>query len=152
MNPNEQLQLNNMIKEHNVEDSTADIQKKQHSGKIRDDVTKMVDIIKDNDALPETELDELLISKCPFLFTYYTDLFNRIKKKELNLSILWDFINTLEKIEKGEIDQHMGSFEVGKLLKKIYIDSALQKANKLNPEKERPKKISWKTYKNNITP
>jgi hypothetical protein len=38
----------------------------------------------------------------------------------------------LKKIEDQEIDQHEGSYEVGMLLKKIYVDSALKKANKLN--------------------
>ena len=61
----------------------------------------------------------------------------------------------LEKIEDGEMDQHEGSFEVGTILKKIYVDSALKKADKLNENeviKEEPKhatnKISWKQFKN----
>jgi hypothetical protein len=51
-------------------------------------------------------------------------------------------------------DQHEGSFEVGKLLKKIYIDSALRKADKLdeaNKEQEEKKpveQISWAEFKN----
>ena len=77
-----------------------------------------------------------MISKCQFLFTYYTDIFNRVRKDELDLNIFNEFIDILERIENSELDQHEGSFEVGKLLKKIYIDSALKKANKLNKEHE----------------
>lgn len=153
MNSNERLQLNNMIKENNVEDCTDDIREKKHSKKIRDNVTLMIDTMNQNGDLSEADLDKLLVSKCSFLFNNYTDLFNRIKKKELALSILWDFLNTLEKIENGEMDQHMGSFEVGKILKKIYIDSALQKSNKLNSdngEKKQPITISWNDFKNKI--
>ena len=53
------------------------------------------------------------------------------------------------------MDQHEGSFEVGSLLKKIYVDSALRKAEKLNavtgilePEYKGPQvDISWKQFK-----
>jgi hypothetical protein len=63
----------------------------------------------------------------------------------------------LNSIEEGHVDQHEGSFEVGKLLKKIYIDSALRKADKLNEaneegeeEEEKPiEAISWADFKKN---
>jgi hypothetical protein len=65
-------------------------------------------------------------------------------------------LNLLHAIEEGALDQHEGSFEVGKLLKEIYIDSALRKAEKLNgdagtdadTEKTRPvENISWRDFK-----
>jgi hypothetical protein len=52
------------------------------------------------------------------------------------LFILLRLINILHAIEEGALDQHEGSFEVGKLLKEIYIDSALRKADKLNEDGE----------------
>jgi hypothetical protein len=69
------------------------------------------------------------------------------------LQILLRLINVLYDIEEGNVDQHEGSFEVGKLLKEIYIDSALKKADKLNAEtgevekKEPEENISWAQYK-----
>tara|TARA_B110000091_G_C13699910_1_gene425799 strand:+ start:59 stop:304 length:246 start_codon:yes stop_codon:yes gene_type:complete len=78
-----------------------------------------------------------------------------VLKDEMDLQILERLINVLYSIEEGEVDQHEGSFEVGKLLKKIYIDSALKKADKLNElhenkEEEKPvKPISWKEFKSN---
>ena len=53
------------------------------------------------------------------------------------------------------MDQHEGSYEVGLLLKKIYVDSALRKAEKLDaehaqsePEYKGPQvDISWKQFK-----
>ena len=68
-------------------------------------------------------------------------------------------IQVLEKIELGKIDQHEGSFMVGDILKKLYIDSALKKEaktekNKKNKkvEKKPPiKKISWKDFKKSAT-
>lgn len=157
MNPGERLQLDKMIKENNVQDYTKEIREKKHSGFLRAEVNKYVEFKKANRKLRQTNPDEferLLISRCQFLFNQYTDIFNRLRKDELDLKIFNEFIDILERIEKSELDQHEGSFEVGKLLKKIYIDSALKKANKLNKEHEEdepvrkaPKEISWAQFK-----
>ena len=95
------------------------------------------------------------MSECNFLFTYYTDLYNKIRKDEIDLKILFQFLDVLNKIEYGHMDQHEGSYEVGLLLKKIYVDSALRKAEKLDaehgqkePEYKGPQvDISWKQFK-----
>ena len=61
-------------------------------------------------------------------------------------------------IEDGEIAQHDGCVMVGTILKEMYIDSALKKADKLafdseqnikekNVVKVEPVKISWAEYK-----
>jgi hypothetical protein len=72
------------------------------------------------------------MTECSFLFMHYTDIYNKIRKDEIDLQILFQFLEVLRKIENKELDQHEGSFEVGTLLKKIYIDSALKKADKIN--------------------
>ena len=89
-----------------------------------------------------------------FLFTNYTDIYNRIKNDEINIELLFNFLNVLSDIENGEINQHEGSFIVGKILKEIYIDSALKKAEKIdkiyNNQKEEiiePINIYWKDWK-----
>jgi hypothetical protein len=97
----------------------------------------------------------MCVSKCQFLFNNYTDIFNKVKKDEIDLNILVRLLNVLHSIEEGQVDQHEGSFEVGKLLKQIYIDSALKKADKLDEkysdkkgERKKPEeKISWKQFK-----
>ena len=71
------------------------------------------------------------------------------------MKILFQFLDVLGKIEDGKLDQHDGSFEVGTLLKKIYVDSALRKAEKLNAETDNMEpeykgaqvEISWKQFK-----
>merc|ERR1712086_721793 len=96
---------------------------KQHSKKIRDDVTTMIEMKKKYERLAKSnpsQFDMMLTSKCNFLFTKYTDIYNRVKKEEINLSTLWDLLNILEKIENGVLDQHTGSYQVGNLLKKMY--------------------------------
>ena len=74
----------------------------------------------------------MCVSRCNFLFTRYTDIFNKVKKDELDLSILNTFLNVLEEIETGKLDQHEASYKVGSILKQLYIDSALKKSEHLD--------------------
>jgi len=104
--------------------------------------------------MEESQLYSLLETKCSFLFTYYTDIFNRLKKDELSLEIMSKFIHILHQIEHNEIDQHEGAFLVGKYLKEIYIDSALQRGNKLDMQNLNvddppivPLNITWGQYR-----
>ena len=65
-------------------------------------------------------------------------------------------MDVLKQIEDGKIDQHDGSFKVGKLLKELYVDSALKKTEKMDAKDKKhkkekplpkPREISWKEYK-----
>ena len=155
MNSQEKLQLQNMIKEHNVADNTNLIRKLKHSQKIYEDVNKMLNLKKTHKhILSETPelFNDLCSTNCSFIFNHYTDIFNKVLKDEINLDVLLSLINTLRQIEEGNLDQHEGSYAVGHILKKIYIDSALKKAEKLdNPQEKietKVKNLSWKEYKN----
>jgi len=153
MDDKQRLQLQNMIKVNNVEDQTHLIRNLKHSQIIRSEVNNMI-MIKAKFRGDETKINEECINECNFLFTYYTDIYNKLKKNELNISILNKFIDVLKRIEEEELDQHEGSFLVGTILKELYIDSALKKAEKLNANeepKQEPKiaknNISWKQFK-----
>jgi hypothetical protein len=154
MDDNQRLHLQKMIAVNNVEDQTGLIRELKHSHILRDNVNNLVMLKAKYFDEPEA-LHLEAMAECNFLFTYYTDLYNKIRKDEIDLKILFQFIDVLRKIEDGEMDQHEGSFEVGLLLKKIYVDSALRKAEKLNavtgvvePEYKGPQvDISWKQYK-----
>jgi hypothetical protein len=155
MNENEQLQLQKLIKMNNVEDQTQKIRKLKHSIQLREEINKL--LLLKNEYKDDLEaLTNVSIEKCSFLFTHYTDIYNRVKKDEIDIQMLMLFIDTLEQIENGEIDQHEGSFQIGKLLKNIYIDSALKKSEKLDKMYENreeivePLNISWKQWKQNI--
>ena len=154
MDDNQRLQLQKMITVNNVEDQTGLIRDLKHSYILRENVNNLVMLkAKHMDNVEELNLEAMV--ECNFLFTYYTDLYNKIRKDEIDLKILFQFIDVLRKIEDGLVDQHEGSFEVGSLLKKIYIDSALRKEEKLNvetgvlePEYKGPQvDISWKQFK-----
>ena len=154
MDDNQRLHLQKMISANNVEDQTGLIRDLKHSYILRENVNNLVMLkAKHFDDVDSLNLEAMV--ECNFLFTYYTDLYNKIRKDEIDLKILFQFIDVLKKIEDGLMDQHEGSFEVGSLLKKIYVDSALRKAEKLNattgvvePEYKGPQvEISWRQFK-----
>jgi hypothetical protein len=102
----------------------------------------------------DAKISENCMNECNFLFTYYTDIYNKIKKDEIDICILNNFLNVLKRIEDKELDQHEGSFLVGTILKELYVDSALKKADKLNAneganlEPKKPhKNISFRQFK-----
>uniref|UniRef100_A0A6C0IG10 Uncharacterized protein n=1 Tax=viral metagenome TaxID=1070528 RepID=A0A6C0IG10_9ZZZZ len=156
MNDKQRLQLQNMIKANNVEDQTELIRNLKHSHILRSEINTLV-LLKAKHRDNLEELNNEAMNECNFLFTYYTEIYNKIKKDEIDLGILFKFINVLRQIEDGELDQHDGSFLVGTLLKELYVDSAVKKADKLNEEHEKnkepekpkvePLKISWKQFK-----
>ena len=153
MDDKQRLQLQNMIKVNNVEDQTDFIRNLKHSQVIRHEVNNMI-MIKAKFRGDDAKIHEECVNECNFLFTYYTDIYNKIRKDEIDIGILNKFLDVLKRIEDGELDQHEGSFLVGTILKELYVDSALKKADKLN-ENEEPKpepikpqqNVSWKQFK-----
>jgi hypothetical protein len=156
MDDKQRLQLANMIKANNVEDQTELIRNLKHSQILRNEINNMI-LIKAKYRGDDEKIYTECINESNFLFTYYTDIFNKVRKDEISIEILNKFLDVLKKIEDGELNQHEGSFLVGTLLKELYIDSALKKAEKLDQEhqgeiiKQEPKKaeikISWKQFK-----
>ena len=158
MDEKQRLQLQNMIKTNNVEDQTQLIRDLKHSHILKNEINNMI-MIKAKYRNDPEQINLECMNECGFLFTYYTEIFNKVKKDEIDINILNKFIDVLRQIEDGELDQHSGSFLVGTLLKELYIDSALKKADKLNEEHDKnkpvkeekePVKISWKQYKSSI--
>jgi hypothetical protein len=153
MDDKQRLQLQNMIKTNNVEDQTDFIRNLKHSQVIRNDVNSMI-MIKAKYRGNDDKIHEECVNQCNFLFTYYTDIYNKIRKDEIDIGILNKFLDVLKRIEDGELDQHEGSFLIGTILKELYVDSALKKAEKLNekedskPEPIKPQQnVSWKQFK-----
>jgi len=132
MNPTERLKLQEMIKANNVEDQTNRIRKLKHSELIRNDISTYLQLTRKYPGSHAKEFfKQMCLKNCNFLFTNYTDIYNKMIKNELNLSIMMQFVDVLRDIEEGKIDQHEGSYKVGKILKELYIDTALRKEQKL---------------------
>ena len=156
MDDKARLQLQKMIKANDVEDQTELIRELKHSHLLQNDINNLI-MLKAKYRNDQDKINEEGMSECGFLFTYYTDIYNKIRKDEIDLKILNQFLNVLRRIEDGELDQHDGAFIVGTLLKEIYVDSALRKAAKLNEGQEQeyvePREvvnISWKDFKKTL--
>jgi hypothetical protein len=164
MNPQERLQLDKLIRANDVTDNTNSIRELKHSKPLSDDIITLIKIKKEYQRLSKSnpvQFDNICVSRCPFLFNNYTDIFNKVKKDEIDLNVLFQLLHILKQIEDGKLDQHHGSYEVGKLLKSIYIDSAIKKADNINKAHDHShgnrnkdhakppvvKKISWSEFK-----
>jgi len=161
MDKTQRLHLQKMISENNVEETTDKIRTLKHSSLIRKEVNTYLSLKRQYSRLAETNKTQFLNivrTQCQFLFNNYTNLFNRLVKDELNLQILAMLLTILKRIEDGQLDQHEGSFEVGTLLKKLYIDSTLRRNEKRelkdkrrNKKKNRKKKKKKKNSKAKLT-
>lgn len=164
MDDSERLKLKEMIKANNTEDFTEKIRTLKHSALIRTDVQAYIELCR---KYPKSQKDrffqESCNKKCAFMMKNYTDIYIKMIKNELNLEILNSFLNLLKEIEDGNLDQHEASFKVGKVLKELYIDTALRKGAKLDAAEERrkekankgksqkkPKNISYADYKRTL--
>ena len=130
MDDKQRLDLSKMIKEYQTEETTDKIRSLRHSKLIRENVSVMMNLKRTYQRMEQTDFNRfrgIATSRCSFLYNNYTNLFNKLLKNELDLNILWQFLSVLEKIEDGSIDQHEGSYMVGTILKKMYIDSALKR-------------------------
>jgi hypothetical protein len=165
LNDNERLKLKEMINEMGSEDNTEQIRRVKHSVILRDEIRKLDTFRKANISLRDTDPAKFT-SECQnisnFLYTNYTDLFNRILKDELDFEIMTKLLIVLKLIEDGKVDQHEGSVMVGKVLKELYVDSALKTSENLDKRYESTtestdgvstndiKQISWKEYKSSV--
>jgi hypothetical protein len=152
LNPQQKLDLASMIKANDTIDCTQEIREKKQSVIIKTDVDHLVFLKKKYERLRKSnpnEFDAICVKQCAFLFNNYTELYNKIKNDNLDIKILERFLNILKKIEDGELDQHEGSYMVGKHLKEMYVDSALRTQAKIDSQ-DRNKKIKNKPKQANI--
>jgi hypothetical protein len=150
LNHQQRLDLAALIKANETDDCTEEIRSKKQSLLIKNDVKHMILLKQKYERLSKSnpnEFDAICVKQCNFLFNNYTDLFNKVKNDNLDLNILEKVLDILKKIEDGELNQHEGSYLVGKYLKEMYIDSALKTKEKLEA-KERNKKIPKKPCAN----
>ena len=158
LSEHERLNLQKMINESECDDNTEHIRKVKHSILLRDEIRKLDTFRKANRSLQVTDFDKFVESAAavtPFLHTNYTDIFNRITKDELDLEIMTKLLIVLKMIEDNKVNQHEGSVMVGKVLKELYVDSALKRGENLDKANEvqtieisdDSNNISWKEYK-----
>jgi len=154
MDDTQRLQLKQMIDANDVQDNTDKIRELKHSQKLIEDI-RMLQQLKYKHKGDLEKTHEEGVNECNFLFTNYSDIYNKVKNDEIDLKMLNQFLNVLQQVENGEMDQHEGSYHIGTLLKEIYIDSALKKGEKLDKQygnntvapAQPVNNISWKQFK-----
>lgn len=148
------LQLHKIATDNHVLDNTELIRKLKHSEILKKNINDLLKLKAEHNDIEMVHYHAM--NECSFLFTYYTDIYNKVRKDEINLEMLFELIDVLKRIEDGLIDQHDGLLEFGMLFKKICYDSAIRKANKLNtnsdtsqpPVVSSQSNMSWKDFKN----
>lgn len=150
MNDSQRIQLSKMINEYNTEETTSKIRKLKHSKKIQKDV-QTFSLLKTKYLNQPDMLKENVHKECNFLFNHYPELLSRLITEELDISVLFKLIDILRTIEDGETDQHEASYNVGLLLKSLYVDKSLHNDSDNNKDSDNKKKpvnnVSWKSYK-----
>lgn len=150
----ERLDLNKLLRDSDTQDNTEYIRTVKHSVKIRDDI-RVLDKLKSS-TIGSVE-EATAKAAAPFLYENYLDIFKKVLRDELDLEIMSRLLTVLKLIEDGKVDQHEASVNVGKILKELYIDSALKVCKKKDEEqiedekkpvyvKEKP--ISWGQWRN----
>lgn len=153
----ERLNLKKMMSEMDYTDNTENIRRLKHSVKIRNDIRKMEDLKREYSVL-RTESPEqffnIVYAECRFLYDNYIDIFTRVMKNEIDIGIMSKLLIVLKLIEDGQMNQEDGSVRIGRLLKDLYLDSAVKRADNMDKEHSDEKvevnagkTISWKTYK-----
>jgi len=159
MDPQERLDLKKlMANSSDYEDNTEGIRRLKHSDLIISDIKKIETYKKSMKQVRLKNPDEFYAvcqTKCSFLYNQYTDIFNRLIKDELDLKLMYHMLETLKKIENGTIDQQEGSVIIGKILHKIFVESAMKRGEHLESSNQevtddtklQGKEISWTEYK-----
>lgn len=142
MNPEQRLQLNELVRANNSVDNTALIRELKHSSLIWEDVKKIIPLRNGNDL---AEVEARCIQEAPFLYKNYTMIFNRLIRDRIDVSILFSFLQVLKEIETGVLDQHDASFKIGTLLKQMYVDPKLEEVKE--PTYVQGQSISWQEFK-----
>ena len=153
----ERLNLKKLMNEMDYVDNTETIQRLKHSSKIRDNMKKLEQLKQEHAELRVSSPEQffnIAQTECRFLYDNYTDIFRRLMKDEVNITIMSKLLIVLKLIEDGQMDQQEGSVRVGNILKELYLDSAVKRADALDQEHNEEKQpinngksINWSKYK-----
>lgn len=166
----EKIDLKRLITENDSPDNTECIRKLKHSVFLKQDLDQFAllkvehfgslpndlsTISKEKLQIIQDAFENSAQIKCKFIYDMYPDIFKKMIKNELDFGIFIKVIQVLKLIEEEKTDQHEASVIVGKILKDMYIDSAVRHANHLDEvykdDKEEAiqgKTTTWKEYKN----
>ena len=152
MNNNEKKKLDELKKgNEQYVDNTDNLRKLKNSTLIKNDVAIILKHKHNNTLNIDSLKDE-----CSFLYNNYQSIFDKLVDCwSWDIKILFKFIKKLEDIENSVCNQDEASYEIGTLLKNIYIDPVINEENddkewvpcEVECVKEPVEKISWSQYK-----
>ena len=148
MNSNEVLKLNDMIQEGDCVDNTDMIRQLKHSTQITKNLNTILRLKKKHEEMETFDfkaLDNECLKECRFLFDNYTSIYNKLLRGQIDLVVFYKFLYYLKKIEDKELTFYQASFEIGTLLKNMYVDPIIEKDKSKN--ETLVKNISWNEYK-----
>jgi hypothetical protein len=153
------LNMKALMESDDYVNNTEKIRQIKHSDMILADVGKLCELKKTHHKMKiveEEKYKHLCQTSCPFIYSNYTDIFNKIVNDELDMNMLVNFVETLKQIEDGILDQYDASVKIGTILKEMYVDSAMRRGQKLDEKYAgdatkfvEPKKMSWMDFKVN---
>ena len=146
LSANDREQIQSIISQgQGFEDQNSKIRELKHSGEIRRCVRHIMSVKKEFPGADRKTLDAECMKGAGFLFFHYMNIYNTIIKFD-DLSLMEELLDVLAKIEDEKLDQHEGSYVVGVILKKMYIDNTIQSAPEAAKRPD-PKPVSWAQYK-----
>jgi hypothetical protein len=133
-------QLDNLMRDDDVADSTERIRELKHSSKIRGDLERLMALRREHTRATPEVFRRMALARCPFMHEHYSDMLFKLIKNEVDINLIMRFVDLLAAIENGQLNQHEASFQVGTILKKIYIDSVLKRDELREQEEEAKRK------------
>lgn len=120
-NVKEKSLLDDIIKEHKIEDNTNYVVNNKKASMIKKEFYALLKI-KHVHGHEKLNLSRI---QAPYLYKNYKPIFDKIITKDFNVELFKDLIAVLEKIENKKIDLNEGSFIFGKKLKTIFVDKCI---------------------------
>jgi hypothetical protein len=145
MDPSQRSKLNQYIEENDTKDFTDSIRASRRSVELRRDVDALLRYKSTSEAgflklMNPAAYAADCAEACPFISVEMANIFEKLRDDKLDMSVFWQFVATLESIESGDIDQHEASYQIGQLLKSMYIDKVIGGSKPKNP-------ITWADWK-----
>jgi hypothetical protein len=128
MNDEDRLKLKDMITTNGTEDYTLNIRKLKHSEPLRKEIGQLMALMASYpDTTHNNQFVQQVLIQCPILYGTYPDIYNKLAKGQIKVPIVLKLLQSLKRIEDGILSQHEASYEVGTILRQIYIDSVINK-------------------------
>lgn len=136
------------------QDNTDYLRENRKSVLLRDDILKMERLKRGRGSSSSEDLAETCKAECPYLYSNFTMLFNKLVKDTVDLRQMFRVLEVLRQIEDGQINQDEGSVIVGKMFADLYLDSAKREGAAIDAahEAERVERVegkflTWKQFK-----